>query len=61
MKQATITFTVTATVKLAEGRESTRDYVAEDLRIYLEDDSKPDFIFPDRNEYAITSWTVSTQ
>lgn len=58
MKTAKITFTVTAEVRLAEGRESTTEYVAEDIRQHLEDDSNPGYFYPDDNEYEVTSWTA---
>lgn len=59
MKTAKLTFLVTAEVRLAEGRESTADYVAEDIRMHLEDDSNPGSVYPDDNEYEITSWTAA--
>lgn len=56
MKKGTFRFTVTAEVELADGKESTREYIAEDIRMHLEDDSNPGFLYPDDNEYEITSW-----
>lgn len=60
MREATITFTVTAKVRLIEGKQSTRDYVAEDIRMHLEDDSNPGSVYPDDNEYEIMSWKAVT-
>lgn len=59
MKEATIQFLVTVKVRLAEGKPSTTEYVAEDIRQHLEDDSNPGSVYPDDNEYEITSWSAA--
>jgi hypothetical protein len=58
VKKGKFVFTVTAEVALTDGKASTREYVAEDLRMHLDDDSNPGSVYPDDNEYEITSWTV---
>lgn len=58
MKKGTFTFLVTVEVELADGKESTRAYVAEDIRMQLDDDANPGSFYPDDNEYEVTSWTA---
>lgn len=58
MKKGKFTFLVTIETELVDGKESTRDYVAEDIRMQLDDDANPGILYPDDNEYEITSWSA---
>jgi hypothetical protein len=59
-KQVELTFTVKMTVKLAEGKESTKNYIAEEARVHLEDDANPGAFYGDKDgRYDVTAWVVS--
>lgn len=55
-------FTVTAKVKHVEGEGDRPDQeeIAEEIRIYLEDDTNPGEVYLMDHEYEITEWTVVT-
>lgn len=59
-KQVDLVYTVTVKAVLVEGRESTRERIAEEIRGHLEDDSDPVAVYGDKDgKYDITEWVVS--
>lgn len=59
-KKIDLEFTVRVTIELTDGKESTRGYVAEEIRQHLEDDSNPGAVYGDKDgQYDVTKWVVS--
>lgn len=52
-------FIVTCKVKHAGGPKVDRETIAEEIRAHLEDDSDPDYVYPEDSEYAVSEWTVT--